>query len=119
MLKRFLFPKNPSHGISFGLLLLRLGFGLSMAVLHGWDKLIHFSEKSEAFNAGFFPGAFVLVVFAEFFCALGVAFGVLARLAVVPMIINMLVAMFGTAAFNELGLLYLTVYTVILICGSG
>ncbi|MES2503847.1 MAG: DoxX family protein [Myxococcota bacterium] len=78
-------------------LALRLSFGLSMALAHGLPKLMNFAEMSPGFadplGIGPVP-SMAFVVFAEFFCALLVAFGVLTRYSAIPVIIVMAVACF-------------------------
>jgi putative oxidoreductase len=66
------------------------------------------------------------VVFSELFCALGVVVGLLYRLALIPMIINMSVAFFVahgaqlTGEHNgELAFLYLMAFIVLLLTGPG
>jgi putative oxidoreductase len=65
-----------------------------------------------------------LTVFAEFFCALALALGLLTRAAVIPLIVTMLTAAFvilGDDPFGkkELALLYLVPFVTILIVGPG
>ena len=65
-----------------------------------------------------------LTVFAEVFCSLLILVGFGTRLATIPLIITMLVAVLfihGTDPFSkqELGLLYLLPYAALLISGSG
>lgn len=110
---------------SFGLLILRLSVGLLMFT-HGMPKLLEFSIRSETFDPIGLGGTFslILVVFAEVFCSAGIILGLLTRLAAIPLVINMLVAVFvahggDPIAAKELGLLYLTAYTVILFTGPG
>ncbi|MDR0419211.1 MAG: DoxX family protein [Prevotellaceae bacterium] len=67
----------------------------------------------------FFPGALILVILAEFFCAVSFAVGFLTRLAVIPLIINMLIAFFSHSGFNEVAFVYLMVFIVFFITGSG
>ena len=66
----------------------------------------------------------VLVVFAEFVCAILVMLGLGTRLATVPLIVTMAVAAFiahGDDPFSrkELALFYMVVYIVLLLSGSG
>lgn len=78
-------------------LLLRLSFGLSMALAHGLPKLMNFAVKSPDFADPFAVGpvpSMAFVVFAEFFCSILVAFGALTRAAVVPVMIVMATAFF-------------------------
>ena len=65
-----------------------------------------------------------LVVFAEFFCALAIAVGLLTRGAVIPLIITMLVAglvIHGDDPWQkkELAFLYLVPLVTLLFTGSG
>ena len=128
MIKNFLFPKNTySTSTSIALLVLRIVFA-GMLLTHGWSKLTNFEMTAQNFSAMGMGGSFVvgLVVFAEFFCALGVIVGLLYRLALIPMIINMFVAFFIvhegklTGENNgELAFLYLAVFIVLMLTGSG
>lgn len=98
-----------------------------MLTLHGWDKFSNYSEKSATFPdllgiGG--PLSFTLVVFAEFFCAMGVLVGLLTRLATIPLMVTMAVAAFIAHAGDpwqkkELALIYLTVFAFIAVVGPG
>ncbi len=111
----------------FGKLLLRVTAGGGMLWQHGWDKLIHFSEKSGSFADPIGLGpmfSLILVVVAEVLCALLVTFGLWTRISAVPPIIAMGVAAFISNADDPFGkgekaLLYLAAYLVILLVGSG
>lgn len=110
-----------------GLLVLRVGIGLLMALGHGWAKLSNFSAYSERFADPYGLGAtlsLVLAIFAEFFCSLLIALGLFTRLATIPVIITMLTAVFIIHADDpyqkqELGLMYLIPLVSILIMGAG
>src|SRR5688572_5562640 len=85
----------PGQYLDCGLLVLRLGAGLFLAFGHGLAKLTGFADKAAAFADPIGLGPTVslaLVVFAEFFCALAVAAGLLTRLAALPVIFTMGVA---------------------------
>jgi putative oxidoreductase len=113
--------------LHLGLLVLRAGFGLMMLLGHGWDKLIHFGQVREKFPdpIGLGPGiSLALCVFAEVFCSALVTIGLLTRLALVPLIINMLVAVMVIHAADEwakreLACVYLTVYIALMLTGPG
>lgn len=123
------FMKGKGQIIAFalGLLVLRLVFGLSMALGHGLSKLTGFEEMSGKFMDFMGLGvstSLALCIFAEFFCALALALGLFTRLAVIPLIINMSVAFFiahGSDPFQkkEMALLYLAVFAAIFIAGPG
>lgn len=64
-----------------------------------------------------------LVVFAEFFCSIFIGIGLGTRLASIPLIITMLVAIFlvhwsDPFGKKELAILYLLIYVTLLIVGS-
>ncbi len=115
-------------GRDVGSLLLRLGFGLSMALTHGratWHGL-----RSGA--AAGFPDplgigsevSMLLMLLAELPCALLVAVGLGTRLAAVPLVVGLGVAFFvfhhgDPFAHKELALLYLCAFTALLFLGPG
>lgn len=85
---------------NFGLLLVRLGVGLSMAIFHGWDKITGGVEKWEKIggamanlNITFYPVAFGFMAgFAEFVCSCLLIIGVLFRPAAFLLAFTMFVA---------------------------
>lgn len=109
-----------------GLLIARVAFGAMMAY-HGWGKLSGFAKMAEGFYDPIGLGsrtALALAVFAEFFCAILVAAGLMTRLAAIPLIATMSVAAFAfhrTDAFptKEKALLYLAAWVLILLTGPG
>lgn len=109
------------------LLLARVGIA-GLMLVHGIPKLLLlFSGEPVQFPEVMGLGstmALTLAVLAEVFCSLMILAGLGTRLAVVPLIITMLVAVFSIHgddpfAKQELGLHYLLVYLVLLIAGSG
>jgi len=125
-LQRFFSTKSVSGSLaSFGLLVLRVAI-CAMMLTHGLYKLLHFSAMSQDFNPIGLGGtiSLSLVIFAEVFCSIALLLGLLTRLAAIPLIFAMCVAVFvshaGQAfAAKELALLYLTFFTVIFIIGPG
>lgn len=109
-----------------GLLLLRLSAGILM-MPHGYGKLIHFAERKDKFMNFLGLGSAVslaLVIFAEFFCSMLLAAGLLTRVVLVPLSITMGVAVFKAHngeifGDGETGFLYLTIYIVLFISGPG
>ncbi|MEI6949345.1 DoxX family protein [Paraflavisolibacter sp. H34] len=96
-MKRIFSTRYSENAVSFAALVLRLVAGSLLLVMHGLDKLMHFIQKSEAFPDPFGIGSsssLALVVFAEFFCSALVILGLLTRLAAIPIVINMGVALF-------------------------
>ena len=114
-------------GVSLGLLILRVGISFSMIYLHGYPKLINFSEFSNEFADPLGVGNTVslgLVLFAEFFCSLFLMFGLLTRLSCIPLIITMIVATWiinggKDFIFQEKSFIYLIIYISLLINGGG
>jgi putative oxidoreductase len=113
----------------FALLLLRLGLGLSMLLLHGWDKLVNFSSKSGGFPDPLGIGSSLslgLAVFAEVFCAALLIVGFLTRFAALNLVVTMGVAFFmvhkgalSGAGSGEMALLYMIGFLALLFAGSG
>ena len=94
---------------------------------HGADKLVNFGDIVINFPDPLGIGSGLTLgfaVFAEFFCSLAIGFGILTRLATIPLMITMLVATFvvhgaGPWATQELAFVYFLVYLAILIAGPG
>lgn len=108
-------------------LLLRVTFGGTMLFAHGLPKLMAYADKADSFPDPIGLGgplSLALVIFAEFFCSIAVLLGLLTRLALVPLIFNMAVAVFvihGADPFNvkELAFVYLVVYAALFLNGPG
>lgn len=123
---KLLTTRYNSGAFNLALLLLRLGFGI-LIVHHGYDKLIHFSMYETRFVSFLGLSANVslgLVVFAEFFGGILIILGLLTRLACIPLIITMAVALFKAHSgdffgMGEMATLYLTAYVVLLLTGPG
>ncbi len=124
---RKLISTNYSAGaFNAATLLLRLVFGVLM-MNHGYDKLVHFAAYQSKFINLLGLGSttcLLLVIFAEFFCALFVLLGLFTRLSTIPIIICMAVALvkvhhnqiFGE---GQMAYIYLTTFLVLLIIGPG
>lgn len=118
---------NTSGTINLALLIARVGIAALM-LTHGIPKLgmllsgepvqfLPFMGLSAKFSLG-------LAVFAEVICSVFLLVGFATRLAVIPLIITMLVAVFVVHAADpfsskEPGFQYLLVYIVLLIMGGG
>jgi len=126
-MKKLFSTKTSESALSFALFVLRLGAGSLMLMSHGLDKLLHFSQKAGSFANPFGIGSTAslsLVIFAEFFCAVFIILGLFTRLAAIPLIIDMSVALF--IAHNgdffgkgELSALFLTCFVTLLFAGPG
>ena len=117
-----------SKGIDLALLILRIVFGGSMIIGHGWGKLQRlFSGEPIEFGDPYGLGpatSLVLATFAEFLCAVLVMAGLLTRWALIPLIITMLTVVFVVHFGDpfgrvEKGLLFLAAYVALLITGPG
>lgn len=119
--------ETSSKTLGIGLFLLRLCLGGLMIANHGWMKIINYETlKTEFFN---FLGlgsntSLILAICAETICSLLLIFGLYTRLALIPLIVTMLVAMgvhgwelFGGDA--EMGFLYLIGFVFLFIAGPG
>jgi len=108
-------------------LLMRLVFCGLMVYNHGLMKVTLFSESPESFSDPLGIGAtasYYLVVFAEGICSGLLLLGLFTRLALLPLLVTMLVAVFSVNWDNpltekELPMLYLSVYVAIWLLGPG
>ncbi len=113
--------------VNISLLVLRLGIGALM-LTHGWPKLLRLASCSEIT----FPdplgigsmASLIMATLAEAVGSLMIMLGLGTRFASVSLIFTMIVAVFivhadDPFARKELGLLYLLVYVVLLLMGSG
>ena len=123
----FLFPGEPRDSRSSWLLLAaRVVFGL-LLMSHGIAKLQNFEALSATFPDPLGVGSrmsLVLAVFGEVVCAAGCVAGLLYRLALIPMIFTMCVALFvvhgnDPFAVKELAAIYLSVFVLMYISGPG
>ena len=112
--------------VDFALLIARVGIGALMLV-HGISKIPMLSQSPIQFYDFMGLGAQVslwLALFAEIGCSILVIFGFATRLAVIPLIMTMLVAVFIIHAEDpfvkqEMGLHYILIYVMLLLTGAG
>lgn len=112
--------------MGLALLILRFGVGSQM-LTHGYGKLQNFNAGATKFNSffGMSPTvSFALLVFAEFFCAAFIILGLFTRLAAIPLIIAMAVALFMAHkglffSEGETAGTFLVVFTTLLFAGAG
>ena len=125
-MKKLFGSKIADPAVSFGLLLFRITLGVLM-IPHGYQKLVRFAEKSSGFSDPFGLGSPVsmsLAIFAEFFCAALIVAGLLTRLACIPLIIAMSVAVFSSHNSDIFGkgehaTLYLGCFVALMFTGPG
>lgn len=126
-MKQIFGVNQSSNGIHFALLFVRVTFGIMM-LTHGLPKM----EMLLAGNGSQFPPvmgfspelSLALAVFAEVICAALVIVGLGTKIAVIPLIITMAVAVFMIHAADpfaqkEMAALYLAIFTGLLFTGSG
>ena len=125
-MKRILSTKYSAGAFNFAMLVLRLGLGVLM-LSHGYSKLIHFNGMKGSFINFIGLGSTLslsLDIFAEFFCSIFLILGLFTRLAVIPILIAMSVALFKVHhghlfADGERAAIYLACTITILFCGPG
>ena len=108
------------------LLLSRLLFGL-LFIMHGLTKINEFGQMALAFPDPLDVGSeisLILAIFGEVFCSVLLIFGLLTRLALIPMIFTMCIAFFVIHAGDpfsakELSFIYLTTFIIIWVSGAG
>ncbi len=125
-MKKLFSSKYSDSTISFSLLLLRFSLG-GLMIPHGYKKLMNFANKSSGFTDPFQiggPASMSLTIFAEFFCAIFIVLGLMTRLACIPLIIAMGVAVFYSHngqvfGDGETAALYLAGFIALLFTGPG
>jgi putative oxidoreductase len=111
----------------WGLLFLRVSGALLLLWVHGLPKLLHFSAELQNIEDPFHLGAhltLMLAVVAEVLCPLLIIAGLLVRLACLPILFVLWVAMVivhpdWSLFEGQFGWLLLIVFTSILIAGPG
>jgi putative oxidoreductase len=110
-----------------GLLFLRISGGLFLLWVHGLPKLLNYSEELLRIEDPFHLGANVtlsLAIFAEVLCPLLIVAGVLVRLACLPILTVLLIALLvvhpqWSLAEGQFGWLLLILFTTVFIAGPG
>jgi len=126
MLKLLRTSYLPQH-LNIVLLITRIAVG-SFMLTHGIPKLMKFFSTGDItfgdpLGVGTIP-SLMMAIFAEVLCSIFVILGLGTRIAVIPLIITMLVAVLLVHASDpfgkkELGLMYLTIYMLLIVLGSG
>lgn len=126
-MKKIISIRFTTGAFNFSMLLLRVTLGILMISVHGIPKMMKFSALQDSFYDPFGIGhkwALILLIFAEVFASLFILLGLFTRIAVVPLIIAMFIAIFAfhanaPIAEIEKAIMYLTGYVIILFCGPG
>jgi len=125
-MKKLFKVNRSSENVDIAILLARAGIAVLM-LTHGISKIALFSETPIQFMDIMGLGSEMslgLAIFAEVGCSALILLGLGTRIAVIPLIITMLVAVFmvhsgDPFAKQEMGLHYLLVYMMLLLTGSG
>ncbi len=124
MLKRIWNTKP--YALDMGLLALRITFGALM-MTHGWPKFIHYAENSPDFpdplGVGS-PVSLLLTIFAELFCSGFLLLGLFTRVALIPLMFTMLIAIFVIHKGDPIGdkehaISFLIPYFALFLTGPG
>ena len=123
-----LFSTNYTEtGFNFTMLVIRLGFGFLLFMNHGLSKLQNFENRKDNFadpvGVGHLP-SLLFTIFAEVFCALLLAAGLLTRTAAFVLVVFFAVLLFVHHKHDSLkekedAILFLLVFLGILFCGPG
>lgn len=127
-LRELIFPCGPqsTSAVNWILLVLRLIFG-TLLLVHGIQKIMAYGTLSASFPDPIGLGSRLslnLAIFAEFVCSLGIIFGFLFRLSLIPVIVTMTVAGFVALkgapwVQRELPVSYLLVMLLLMVSGPG
>ncbi len=134
-MKKLFSWKHTDASLNFSLLILRLAMG-GLMIPHGYSKLKNFASMIDAGKKGSPMGwrspvrflnaevSLSITIFAEFFCACLIVLGLMTRLATIPLIIAMTVALglaHGWRIFDDgsTAALFLAGYIALLFAGPG
>lgn len=125
-MKKLFSSKYSAGSVNAAMFILRIGLGILM-MHHGFDKLTNFNSTAQHMPNILGLGGTVnasLVIFAEFFCSMFLILGLFTRLACVPLIITMGVALVKAHHSNifgegELAAIYLVAYITLIFIGPG
>ncbi len=126
-LNELLFRSGGSMRTDLGVLILRVATAGTMLFSHGMGKLHNFTNLAGVFPDPLHLGSstsLVLAIFAEVVCSVFVMIGLATRLACIPLIITMLVAILVIHAADpwdkkEFAFLYLIPFVTIALVGPG
>ncbi|MFJ2481825.1 DoxX family protein [Pseudomonas sp. NPDC087598] len=119
--------QNDERARDVGLLFLRVSGGLFLLWVHGLPKLLDFSAQLALIEDPFHLGAHLtlcLAIFAEVLCPLLIVAGLLVRLACLPILFVLLVALLvvhpqWSVAEGQFGWLLLILFATVFIAGPG
>lgn len=125
-MKKLLTIKYTAGAVNASMLFLRIGIGLLM-FHHGFEKITHFDTTAQHMPNLLGMGKTIntsLVIFSEFFCSLFLILGLFTRLACIPLIIEMSVALYKAENLDFFGQgqassLFLIGFIVLILIGPG
>jgi putative oxidoreductase len=126
-MKRFFSTSYSEGAFNIATLALRVIFAGLLLVIHGVDKITHFSKYEYTFYNFLNIGhrfSLILCIFAEVICAALLVLGLLARFAALALVINFAVVTFLVLKGQPLetqqaGIMYLTAFFALLMTGPG
>ena len=125
-MKKIFSSRYSAGAVNAGMLFLRCGLGILM-FNHGYQKITHFSATAQHMPNLLGMGSTVntcLIIFAEFFCSLFLMMGLFTRLACIPLLIGMGVALvkahhLDIFATGQLPAVFIVGFIAILFIGPG
>ena len=126
-MKRFFSTQCSDGAFNLGTFVLRVVFGLLLLIIHGLDKITHFSKYEYSFynflNIGH-RWSLVLCIFAEVVCAALVVLGLFARFAALVLCINFAVVLLlvikgQSLETQQAAIMYLAAFFTLLMTGPG
>lgn len=111
----------------FGLLFLRISGSLFLLYVHGLPKLLHYTAELQRIEDPFHLGpnvTLMLAIFSEVICPLFIVAGVFARLACLPVLFVLLIALVivhpqWSLEEGQFGWLLLIIFSSLFIAGPG
>ena len=127
MYKLISFILSPkATGYSWVILFLRLFFGLLM-ITHGLTKLSYFDQLAANFPDPIGWGSrisLIMIILTEIGCSIFLIFGLFTRIAAIPLLFSMMIAVFVAHAADpfakkELAIIYAAMYALFIFTGGG
>ena len=125
-MKRFFSTQYSEGAFNIAALGLRVAFGLLLLIVHGLDKITHFSKYEYSFYNFLHIGhrwSLVLCIFAEVFCSALVVLGLFTRFAALVLCINFAVVLLLVIKGQSLeaqaaAIMYFTAFFALLLTGQ-
>jgi len=126
-MKKFFSTQCSDGAFNLGALVLRVTFGLLLLIIHGLDKITHFSKYEYTFYNFLHIGrrwSLVLCIFAEVLCSALLVLGLFSRFAALVLVINFSVVLFlvikgQPLETQQVAISYMAVFVALLLTGPG